>query len=164
MNIKYSDEVLYLASRSTLSKKRCHSVLEECGGDVNEALDRLMIIAGNKYDKAMDNISALITGERGSIVTVTEGGEAIFRVPCAIVLLCLFVLDIPGWVLAILIMLFIVFGAEINIVFTENDRSSNIKTVSVEEYKKKQSISKKISKKKNTGGRSGDGYNEIIIE
>ncbi len=163
MKKKYSDEVIYLSKHTGISRYRCDIVLEECGGDINAAFAILEDISDNKYEKAMDNISALVHGEKGSIVTVKEGGDVIFRLPAVILILLLLLLDIPSWVIALVMLLFVVFRAEVEMNFTEKTEDP-IRTVKTEEYVRQKKIEKRIEAKRKNSSYGEDGYNEITIE
>ncbi len=165
MNKNYSDEVIYLSDHTGISKYRCKAVLDDCGGDVNEAFKILSEIKANKYEKAMDTISAIARGERGSVIAVKEGGEDLFRIPCLLLIILLLLIDIPGWVIAVVILLFVVFGTEIEMSVVNKADQDRIRTVKVDEYKKRKKIERQISEEQPKGIRTGeDGYNEIIIE
>lgn len=165
MKKTYSDEVKYLSSQTGISKYRCETVLKESGGDINEAFRILNEIRSNKYEKAMDTISAIARGERGSIITIKEGGESMFRIPCLMVVLLLLLIDIPSWVIAVVLLLVVVFGAEADMSFTEKN-DEIIRTVKMDEYKKRKKIAMQIHGHTEQKGvrKTEDGYNEIIID
>lgn len=162
MSKKYSDEVIYLSKATGLSKYRCKAVLKACDGDINDAFIKLSEISSNKYEKAMDNITTLIRGEKGSIISVKEDGESLFRMPVPILIILLVLLDVPSWVVALILLLFMVFGVELDMLFADRQESELIRTVDTEEYKKQKKIEKQITVKNPM--KSEDGYSEIIIE
>ncbi len=163
MKKKYSDEVIYLSGQTGISKYRCNIVLEECAGDINLAFAALEEISSNKYEKAMDNISALVRGERGSVIYVKEAGEIIFRLPVAVVIALMLLLDVPSWVVAVVLLLFTVFATDVEMRSAEK-REDKIKTVRVDEYTRKKNIQKQIEYKRKNPSAGSDGYNEIIID
>ncbi len=164
MKKKYSDEVIYLSRQTGISKYRCDIVLKECGGDINTAFGILNDISKNKYEKAMDNIASIVRGEKGSIITVMEEGEVIFRLPGVIPVILLLVLDVPSWVIAVILLLFTVFTADVEMKVAQKGEADPVKTMDVEEYDRQNSFAGKILGTTKKGRVSEDGFEEIIIE
>lgn len=163
MKKKYSDEVIYLSERTGISRYRCNIVLDECGGDMNTAYILLGEISSNKYEKAMDNISSFVRGEKGSNITISDGGDVIFSMPGMIPIFLLLFLDVPSWVIALVLLLLTVFSADLEIRQEVNEQKP-IKTVNVDEYTKKKNIRMRMEAKMKMSSSTDDGYNEIIIE
>ncbi|MBR6800592.1 MAG: hypothetical protein IKM61_02435 [Eubacteriaceae bacterium] len=162
MSKKYSDEVIYLSKATGISKYRCRAVLRECGNDINEAFVILNKISSDKYEKALDNISSFARGEKGSVVSVNEGKENIFRMPSLVLILFLIVLDVPSWVISVILLLFMIFGVEVTMSLADKGEKEHIRTVNRDEYKKQKKIEEKITGKGTK--KDEDGYVEITIE
>lgn len=104
---------------------------------------------------AAARLYSMILGDHSRILHVKSDGEELIAAPLMLVVLLLFVFDIPSWVIGTLLLILALFDMDIVTDAKKADDRLSKATVSVSEYK---------SRMPETAVRTDrEGYSEIII-